>query len=161
MIKTPKKRYRKGVGIMLVNEYNLIWVGRRIDLTSQCWQMPQGGIDDGESPEAAALRELYEETGAHSGLVEIVAVSSSWYHYELPTELKTTAWQGRYDGQRQRWYVMKFLGNDQHINLTVSKPEFSEWRWSSSTDLPKQVVSFKVSLYESLLIALQCFKYSG
>ena len=157
MIKTPKKRYRKGVGIMLVNEYNMIWVGRRIDLTSQCWQMPQGGIDDGESPEAAALRELYEETGAHAGLVEILAISKGWYHYEIPPELKATVWKGRYDGQKQRWYVMRYLGQDRHINLTVSKPEFSEWRWSTSADLVKFAVRFKVPLYESLINEFSSF----
>lgn len=142
---------------MLINEYNMIWVGRRIGLSSRAWQMPQGGIDEGETPEAAALRELYEETGAHSGLVEILAVSKNWLHYELPLELKASAWKGRFDGQQQKWYVMKFLGNNQHINLTISKPEFSDWRWSSSTDLPKHVVSFKVPLYESLIKEFSTF----
>ncbi len=142
---------------MLINKHKMVWVGRRIGLTSETWQMPQGGIDDGESSEAAALRELYEETGAHSNIVEIIAVSSCWYYYEIPSELKVTAWAGRYDGQQQRWYVMRFLGNDQQINLTTSKPEFSEWRWSSGNDLPKNAVNFKVSLYESLIKEFSLF----
>jgi len=145
-----EQKYRPGVGIILLNSVHRIWVGQRYGITSEAWQMPQGGIDEGETPETAALRELEEETGVTSGLAEILAVSRDWHHYDLPAELTKIAWGGRYRGQRQKWFVMRFLGNDGDINIQTAHPEFSEWRWSKTADLERHIIEFKRELYAAL-----------
>ncbi len=145
-----ERAYRPGVGVILLNSAHRVWVGRRYGLTSEAWQMPQGGIDEGESPEAAALRELEEETGVSPDLAEILAVSRHWHQYEVPAELTKTVWQGRFRGQRQKWFVMRFLGGDGDINIETEHPEFSEWRWSASIDLERNVIDFKRPLYAAL-----------
>jgi len=149
--------YRPAVGIILLNSVQLVWVGRRFGTTAEAWQMPQGGIDAGETAEAAALRELTEETGVTPDLVEIIAVSRGWHQYDVPPEVKKLAWGGRYKGQRQIWYVMRFHGHDSDINIATAEPEFSEWRWSSAADLTRHIVDFKRPLYTALTEEFSAF----
>ncbi len=145
-----ERQYRPGVGVILMNSAHGVWVGRRYGVTAEAWQMPQGGIDEGESPEAAALRELEEETGVTPDLAEILAVSRGWHQYDVPAELTKTVWQGRFRGQRQKWFVMRFLGGDGDINIETEHPEFSEWRWTAPADLERDVIDFKRPLYAAL-----------
>jgi putative (di)nucleoside polyphosphate hydrolase len=149
--------YRPCAGIMLLNSARQVWVGRRLDMTSHAWQMPQGGIDAGETAEAAARRELEEETGIVPARTEIIAASRDWHQYDLPPEMLNGAWGGRYKGQRQKWYVMRFLGDDSHININTHEPEFAEWRWSEANELPHNIVPFKRPLYEALLVEFAAF----
>ncbi len=137
--------YRAGVGIMLLNADRMVFVGRRIDSTSDAWQMPQGGIDEGEEAAAAALRELEEEAGTNKA--EIIAESKEWLAYDLPDRLIPRIWNGKYRGQNQKWFAMRFLGNDNDININTAHPEFCEWRWVSLQDLPNIIVSFKRDIY--------------
>lgn len=141
-------RYRLGVGIALFNAAGLVFVGRRID-TRNAWQMPQGGIDKDEDPRAAALRELEEETGTSKA--EIIAESADWLSYDLPAELAAKVWQGRYRGQKQKWFAMRFLGQDSDIDLNCGHPEFEAWRWSPLESLSGTIVDFKRPLYDKLL----------
>lgn len=149
--------YRPAVGIILLNSARLVWVGRRFGLTAEAWQMPQGGIDAGETAEAAALRELAEETGVTSDLAEIIAVSRGWHQYDVPPEMTKLAWGGRYKGQRQKWYVMRFHGHDSAIDIATAEPEFSEWRWSPAADLTRHIVDFKRPLYAALIEEFSAF----
>jgi putative (di)nucleoside polyphosphate hydrolase len=142
-------QYRSGVGIILLNTKNEIFVGRRSDLLEAAWQMPQGGIDDGESPQQAALRELKEETGIDN--VEVLAESRGWLYYEVPAELAKKAWEGRWKGQRQKWFVMIFKGWDADINIETENPEFNAWRWVSVDELTELAVSFKRRLYADII----------
>ena len=138
--------YRAAVGIMLLNSRKQVFVARRIDLPAiSAWQMPQGGIDQGETPQQAAMRELAEEIG--TGKAEIVAESRGWMTYELPAQLAAMAWGGRYRGQRQKWFAMRFTGCDADIDLATAHPEFDAWRWVMPEDLPDLIVSFKRQLY--------------
>ena len=141
-------RYRRGVGIMLLDPKRRVFVGRRID-TPEAWQMPQGGIDPGESPRQAALRELEEEVGTDQA--QIVAVSRDWLRYELPPELQGKAWGRGYRGQEQKWFAMRFLGSDTDIDLARHHPEFDAWKWVSAADLAALIVPFKRSLYQAVL----------
>jgi len=141
--------YRRGVGIMLLNRQRLAFVGRRID-TPGAWQMPQGGIDDGESPRQAALRELKEEIGTDKA--EILAESAQWLRYDLPgAEDGMRLWGGRYRGQEQKWFAMRFTGTDADIDLATHHPEFDAWRWLPTAELPALIVPFKRALYEAVL----------
>ena len=149
--------YRPCVGIILMNPAGHVWVGRRFGITSEAWQMPQGGIDPGETPEAAALRELAEETGVTADLAEIIAVSAGWHQYDVPPELTKSVWAGRYRGQRQKWYVMRFHGGDGDIEIATEEPEFSEWRWSPPADLVQRIVDFKRPLYLALVEEFSAF----
>lgn len=147
---------RPCAGIMLINADGLIWIGRRLpkwvgDRSACIWQMPQGGIASGESPAQAALRELQEETAVTS--VEVLAQASDWLTYELPPHLMGVALKGRYRGQRQRWFAMRFTGKDSEIDISARegrKAEFDAWRWARMAELPGLVVPFKRSLYETL-----------
>ncbi len=141
--------YRPGVGIMLLNPAGRVFVARRIDMPSEAWQMPQGGIDPGEAPAAAAFRELEEETG--TAAAEIVAESEGWLDYDLPPELIGKLWEGRYRGQTQKWFAMRFLGNDADIDIATEHPEFDDWKWAGIEELPALIVPFKRALYSELV----------
>lgn len=143
--------YRPCAGIVLVNQAGKIFVGSRLDMPSEAWQMPQGGIDDGESPRQAALRELYEETGVTADKAEIIAETADWMPYDLPPEMVVRLWGGRYRGQTQKWFLIKFLGDDDDIDLSVHHREFSDWKWADPETLPGQIVRFKSDLYARVL----------
>jgi 8-oxo-dGTP pyrophosphatase MutT (NUDIX family) len=144
------RKYRRGVGIMLINANCEIFIARRNDVSGDAWQMPQGGIDAGETPRAAAYRELREEIGTDN--VELIAVSRNWLYYDLPEDVVKKAWGGRWKGQRQRWFLMLFKGTDAEINVrTTPHPEFDRWRWASIDELASLAVSFKKKLYLSIL----------
>lgn len=145
--------YRPCAGIMLANTEGKIFVGQRIDKAPDidAWQMPQGGIDDGEDPEQAALRELVEETGLSPDVVDVIARSREEYFYDLPEELLGKIWKGRFRGQRQWWFLMRFKGVDSDINIETEHPEFSRWQWVMPDRLPVLIVPFKRRLYESLV----------
>ncbi len=146
--------YRAGVGIMLVNGDGRVFVGQRLDSTLEAWQMPQGGIDSGEDPHTAALRELEEETGVPAHLVEITGESDDWLYYDLPDDLIGTIWKGRYCGQRQKWFAMRFLGTDADIRIETAHPEFRAWQWAEREQLSALIVPFKRDLYAEVLAAL-------
>jgi putative (di)nucleoside polyphosphate hydrolase len=141
--------YRSGVGIMLLNPRGEVFVARRIDLPGEAWQMPQGGIDRGEEPRAAALRELAEETGIEGA--EIVAESAGWLFYDLPAELLARARRGSWRGQRQKWFLMRFSGSDDDVNLAAGEPEFDAWKWVPAQDVPRLAVAFKRQVYLDLM----------
>jgi putative (di)nucleoside polyphosphate hydrolase len=143
--------YRACVGVMLANDSGQVFVGQRLDNDTPAWQMPQGGIDQGEEPREAALRELWEETGILPDLVEVVAETTEWIPYDLPHDIVPRIWQGRYRGQRQKWFLMRFQGSDDQINIVTSHPEFSEWRWLDPDDLVDHIVPFKREVYASVL----------
>jgi putative (di)nucleoside polyphosphate hydrolase len=140
---------RRGVGIMLVNALGHVFVGQRSDVLSEAWQMPQGGIEPGETPRAAALRELREEVGTAN--VEVIIGTDGWLSYELPTELLERIPNTRWKGQTQRWFLMRFLGEDGEINVATEHPEFSDWRWVPTDRLLGLIVPFKRNLYGSVL----------
>jgi putative (di)nucleoside polyphosphate hydrolase len=149
--------YRLGVGIMVLNRAGKVWIGRRHDAPDEpegrgsWWQMPQGGLDEGEDPAEAALRELHEETGIRS--VELIAESPEWYTYDLPPALARKAWGGRYRGQKQKWFALRFLGTDDEVALARPghKPEFDAWRWADIDELVSLIVPFKRKLYEQVV----------
>jgi len=148
---------RPCVGIMLLNKANKIWIGRRISKPhdnpgSFIWQMPQGGIDKGEKPDAAALRELQEETGIINA--SIIKQSQQWYNYELPEELRGKALKGKYRGQTQKWFAMRFEGKDNEVDISekaAQKAEFDQWRWSDAAPLPDLIVPFKRTVYQNVI----------
>ncbi|MDW3223254.1 MAG: RNA pyrophosphohydrolase [Paracoccaceae bacterium] len=146
-----KLPYRPCVGVMLINAKKEVFVGQRRDSQIAAWQMPQGGIDKGEPARDAALRELWEETGVTSDLVDIVAESDQWLPYELPFDLVPRLWKGRYRGQKQRWFLLQFNGEDSHINIATEHPEFSEWRWLAAHDLVDNIVPFKRDVYAAVM----------
>ena len=140
--------YRNGVGIMIFNDQKKIFVGKRID-NQEAWQMPQGGVDKDEDFETAAKRELFEETGIQS--VRIIQSSKQEFIYDLPNHLLGKIWKGKYKGQKQKWFLMKFLGPDSEINISQKHPEFNEWKWVDLDELPRLIVPFKKKLYESII----------
>jgi putative (di)nucleoside polyphosphate hydrolase len=146
--------YRPCVGIVLLNPQGLVFVGQRLDSKLEAWQMPQGGIDDGEDPRTTALRELEEETGIAPHLVEIIAETPEWHYYDLPDEMVGTIWKGRYAGQRQKWFSMRFLGSDADVAIDTAHPEFKAWRWAEVHTLVGLAVPFKRDLYADVLAAL-------
>jgi len=151
---SPKKRdtlpYRKGVGAVLFDARGRVFVARRIDTPGDAWQLPQGGIDSNEKPRRAVLRELGEEIGTSNA--EIIAKSAHWFRYDLPDHLVGKVWGGKYRGQKQRWFALRFLGTDADIKLDAyGHPEFDAWRWTEIGTLPALAVPFKRPLYESLV----------
>lgn len=143
--------YRPAVGIMLLNAGGKVWVGQRLDSTLEAWQMPQGGLDEGEAADAGAFRELEEETGITRNLVEVVARSSRELTYDLPAELAGMLWRGKWRGQRQIWFLMRFLGEDADVQIDTKEPEFRCWKWAEPADLPTLIVPFKQELYRAVL----------
>lgn len=144
--------YRPCVGLLLLNAAGKVFVGRRIDAAGDAddiWQMPQGGIDPGETPREAALRELHEEIGTDKA--EILAESRHWLHYDLPPQLVGKVWQGRYRGQKQRWFALRFLAQDSDIDLATAHPEFDAWQWVELDDVPALVIPFKRDTYRAVV----------
>ena len=148
-----KLPYRQNVGLMVLNEHGEVFVGQRRDNAVAAWQMPQGGIDKGEEAEAAALRELEEETGISPDLVDIIAVSAGWIPYDLPRELIMKLWKGRYRGQEQKWFLMRFDGTDAQVNIQTEHPEFTKWCWQPVDELVAKIVPFKRDVYKKVLDA--------
>ncbi|OAN60938.1 RNA pyrophosphohydrolase [Magnetospirillum moscoviense] len=144
-----KRPYRLGVGLVLFNAEGLVFTARRIDTKEPAWQFPQGGIDEDEEPLAAALREMKEEIGTDKA--EVIAESRDWISYDLPPDLADKVWKGRFRGQRQKWYALKFLGADSDIDIDTEHPEFSEWRWMKLAEVPALIVPFKRSLYDQVV----------
>ncbi len=144
-------RYRRGVGIMLLNAEGKVFVGARIDNTDEAWQMPQGGIDKNEDPWTAALRELEEETSIHPYLVERLAQCPETLKYDLPQGLRATLWGGKYVGQDQDWFLARFLGTDADVDIHTKDAEFRDWKWAEPQDIPELIVPFKRDLYRRLL----------
>ena len=147
---------RLGVGIALLNHENKIFVGKRIDNPENSWQMPQGGVDKNEDFLQAAKRELEEETSVRT--VEVIKVLNEWLTYDLPKNLLGKLWKGKYRGQKQKWFIMKFLGKNDEINIRTKKPEFLDWKWIKPSDLPGVAVNFKVSIYKKLVEELTALK---
>lgn len=148
-----KLPYRPAVGILLLNGAGKAFVGQRLDSTLEAWQLPQGGVDPGEDAAGAALRELEEETGIAPAKVAIIERAARELDYDLPDELIGKLWKGRYRGQRQIWFAMRFLGTDADVDLATSHPEFRAWKWAEPADLPAMIVPFKRELYENVLRA--------
>jgi putative (di)nucleoside polyphosphate hydrolase len=147
----PDYLYRSGVGIMLINRENKIFVGKRIDNNSDAWQMPQGGLDAGETEDLAMFRELKEETGIAEEKIKILQKSQSYHYYNLPYKLQKKFWGGKYLGQKQRWYLVEFIGDEKDVNIHTESPEFSDWKWISKEEIVNAIVPFKRELYEDLI----------
>jgi putative (di)nucleoside polyphosphate hydrolase len=152
LTQAPGADYRPNVGIMLLNAQGQVFVGRRHD-TPDAWQMPQGGIDEGETPAEAVLRELREEVGTTKA--EIIFAIDGWIAYDLPPEIAAKSWGGRWKGQAQQWFVLRFTGEDTDIDIDTEHPEFSAWRWVERHELPQLIIGFKRPVYEALLIEVE------
>ena len=139
---------RLGVGIILLNNKNKVFVGKRIDNPKNSWQMPQGGIDQNENLLQAAKRELAEETAIKS--VKLIKELDGWLKYDLPKNLLGKLWKGKYRGQKQKWFVMKFLGKTDEINVKTKNPEFFKWKWINPSELPEVAVNFKLDIYKKI-----------
>jgi putative (di)nucleoside polyphosphate hydrolase len=159
MAKNSDLPYRPCVGILLLNQGGKVFVGKRIDQTVEGWQMPQGGIDKGESPRQAALRELEEETG--TGKAEILGEMDEWLTYDLPPHLVGIAFKGKFRGQTQKWFALRFTGKDGDIDLTAHDPEFSDWKWVTMEELPGLIVPFKRDIYAAVIAAFRKYGKTG
>ena len=148
MAELQYEHYRRGVGIVPLNDKGQIFVGRRVRL-NDAWQMPQGGINNGESPEEAARRELREEIGTDRA--DLLAESKEWFRYDVPSELIPKSWNGRWRGQIQKWIVMLFRGGDSDINISTEHPEFEAWKWVDVAELQRIAVAFKRQLYADVI----------
>jgi putative (di)nucleoside polyphosphate hydrolase len=147
--------YRPAAAIMLLNSEDKVFVAQRIDSALEAWQMPQGGLDPDEEPLAGALRELEEETGIASHLVEVIAKAPEVLLYDLPPEMMGRIWGGRYRGQAQHWFIARFLGTDADVNLETAEPEFRAWKWADSSELVDLIVPFKRQLYTDVVAAFR------
>ena len=148
MINKKELPLRIGVGIILLNNKNEVFVGKRIDNPKNFWQMPQGGVGKNESYFSAAKRELEEETGIKQ--VKLIREIKEWFIYDLPKNLLGKIWKGKYRGQKQKWFIMKFLGQNNEINIKTKKPEFLDWKWIKPSDLPGVAVDFKINIYKKM-----------
>ncbi|WP_339862844.1 RNA pyrophosphohydrolase [Paremcibacter congregatus] len=146
---TSELPYRPCVGIMLLNQDNKVFVAKRIDTLVEAWQMPQGGVDEGEDPASTAFREMEEEIGTRNA--EIVDEYDGWLTYDLPDHLIGKVWKGKYRGQKMKWFVLRYKGADGDINIETTHPEFSEWCWLDMEKLPETIVAFKKPLYQKLV----------
>ena len=151
-MQNKKLPMRNGVGAIVLNDKNKIFVGKRIDHPSEFWQMPQGGIDSKEKSEVAALREMEEEVGIKKSKVKLISQSKEWYYYSLPKDLSKTLWKGKYKGQRQKWFLYEFKGSEKDINIHTANPEFSDYKWVKQNFLVPNIVPFKKAIYKKLLI---------
>lgn len=142
--------YRPCVGVVLMDARGRVFAGQRIDSEVPAWQMPQGGIDKGETPRAAALRELGEETGVLPEAVDVVTETQDWVTYDLPFDIVPRIWKGRFKGQKQRWVLMRFLGTDADIDIDTEIPEFSQWRWLTPDEVLDSIVPFKRDVYSAV-----------
>lgn len=142
--------YRACAGVVLMSRAGKVFVGERID-TPGAWQMPQGGIDDGEAPRDAALRELEEEIGVAADLVSVIARTDGWVYYDLPDHLKGKLWKGRYRGQKQRWFLLRFEGMDSDISIETKHPEFARWKWVDPGAVVENIVPFKREVYREVM----------
>jgi putative (di)nucleoside polyphosphate hydrolase len=147
--------YRPAAGVMLLNREGKVFVAQRLDSTLEAWQMPQGGLDEGEEPLKGALRELEEETGIGEKHVEILASAPDELYYDLPEDLVGKLWKGKWRGQRQSWFLGRFTGTDEDVNIQTAHPEFRAWRWADPEELPAMIVPFKRKLYEDVLEAFR------
>lgn len=145
--------YRPCVGVMLINADGLIWAGQRVDAPAgtSAWQMPQGGIDDGETPQDAALRELWEETGVTPDLVGLIDKTDDWVTYDLPPELLGKVWKGKYRGQKQKWFLLRYHGHDDQITIDTDHREFSAWKWITAPEMCAAIVPFKRAVYDQVV----------
>ena len=144
---------RIGVGVVLLNDLSQVFVGKRIDNPENFWQMPQGGVDENENFLDAAKRELREETGIKS--VKLIKELNEWLEYDLPKNLLGKIWEGRYRGQKQKWFIMKFLGENDEINLNTKNPEFIDWKWIEISELSDVAVPFKINIYKKIVKKLK------
>ena len=147
--------YRPCVGIVLINDEGLIFAGQRLDSEVPAWQMPQGGIDPGEKSRPAALRELWEETGVSADLVEEIGRTEDWLTYDLPPDLLGKVWSGRYRGQKQRWYLLRYKGRDDQISIDREHPEFATWKWIGAQEMLDAIVPFKRDVYAAVIAAFR------
>lgn len=147
--------YRPCVGIMICNAQGGVFAGQRLDSAPDAWQMPQGGVEKGEAPDVAALRELEEETGIPAHAVKVIAETSDWIPYDLPHHLVPKLWKGRYRGQKQKWFLMRFTGDDTMINIDTEVPEFGKWAWLPPEKLLQLIVPFKRNTYERVIREFQ------
>ena len=149
--------YRPCVGIMMINADGLIFSGQRVDSAAPAWQMPQGGIDDGEKPRTAALRELREETGVTEDLVGFLDKTQDWLTYDLPDDLLGRIWGGKFCGQKQRWFLYRYLGRDDQINIATEHSEFEKWRWIGADEMLAAIVPFKHAVYDQVVKAFRAY----
>ncbi|MDQ2066451.1 RNA pyrophosphohydrolase [Xinfangfangia sp. CPCC 101601] len=149
--------YRPCVGVMLVNDDGLIFAGQRKDSAVAAWQMPQGGIDAGEKPREAAYRELWEETGVSRDLVDYIGKTHGWITYDLPAELLGRVWGGKFGGQRQKWFLLRYRGSDDQIRIDTEHPEFESWRWIDADALLESIVPFKRAVYDSVIRSFRAY----
>ena len=145
-----KERYRRGVGMMIINKNKEIFLGQRFDKDKSAWQMPQGGIDRGEKELAALKREMLEETGIRKDY-KILIKSNKYFYYKLPKYLQKRLWKGRFVGQKQKWFLLEYCGEDKNINIQTEKPEFKKWSWTSKEKMFKLIVPFKRKLYKEIV----------
>ena len=151
-----KERYRRGVGMMIINKKKEIFLGQRFDKDKSAWQMPQGGIDRGEKELAALKREMFEETGIKKNY-KIIFKSNKYFYYKLPQYLQKRLWKGRFVGQKQKWFLLEYFGDDKDINIKTEKPEFKKWSWSTKEKMLKLIVPFKRKLYKDIVIEFKEF----